>query len=115
MFLCTYMGRRDVRNGNPFRFILNHSKATAPNVYLMLYPKPPLKKLFELDPNLPKLVWQALNEITPDVLVGEGRVYGGGLHKMEPNELGNAPADGILRALPERFIEQNEQMMLFGE
>jgi len=115
MFLCTYMGRRDIRNSNPFRFILNHSKATAPNVYLMLYPRSSLKEQFRLDPNLPKLVWQALNEITPEVLVSEGRVYGGGLHKMEPNELGNASADNILRLLPDGFTEQNEQMILFGE
>lgn len=114
MFLCTYMGRPGTRNGNPFRFILNHSRATAPNVYLMLYPKPLLKELLIVDSNLPKRVWQALNEITPDVLVGEGRVYGGGLHKMEPNELGNAPADSILRLLPDRFSSQNEQMILFG-
>jgi predicted RNA methylase len=38
--LCTYMGRTSSGNEKPFRFILNHSRATAPNVYLMLYPKP---------------------------------------------------------------------------
>ena len=38
-FLCTYLGRSDKKNGRPFRFILNHSNATAPNVYLMLYPR----------------------------------------------------------------------------
>ena len=38
-FLCTYLGRSDKKNGRPFRFILNHSEATAANVYLMLYPK----------------------------------------------------------------------------
>ena len=29
-FLCTYLGRSDKKNGRPFRFILNHSNATAP-------------------------------------------------------------------------------------
>lgn len=115
MFLCTYMGRRDPRSGNPFRFILNFSQATAPNVYLMLYPKPSLNKLLQSDVNLPRRVWQALNQITPDVLVGEGRVYGGGLHKMEPNELGNAPAGSILATLPELPTEHGEQMILFGK
>ena len=38
-YLCTYLGRSDNKTGRPFRFILNHSNATAPNVYLMLYPK----------------------------------------------------------------------------
>ena len=28
-FVCTYLGRSDKRNGRPFRFILNNSKATA--------------------------------------------------------------------------------------
>ena len=35
-FLCTYLGRSDKKNGRPFRFILNHSRATAANIYLIL-------------------------------------------------------------------------------
>ncbi|OHB66901.1 MAG: restriction endonuclease subunit M, partial [Planctomycetes bacterium RBG_13_60_9] len=38
-FLCTYMGRPTARSRSPFRFILNHSQATAANVYLMLPPR----------------------------------------------------------------------------
>jgi len=94
------MGRQAQGNRNPFRFILNRSKATAPNVYLMLYPGHALKKELKDNPELLKTVWQALNEISPDILMGEGRVYGGGLHKIEPNELANAPADSILKILP---------------
>ena len=37
--VCTYMGRSKA-GATPFRFILNHCRATACNVYLMLYPKP---------------------------------------------------------------------------
>jgi len=100
-FLCTYMGRHDSPKGNPFRFILNTSKATAANVYLFLYPKPWLSKLINERPALVKEIWKALNSISSESLVAEGRVYGGGLHKMEPKELGNASADGILESLPE--------------
>lgn len=91
-FLCTYMGRQDTKRGRPFRFILNHSQATATNVYLMLYPKPILSKALAQNSELLKLVWQALNQISDEMLMGEGRVYGGGLYKLEPKELGNAIA-----------------------
>jgi hypothetical protein len=112
-FLCTYMGRQDTGRGRPFRFILNHSQATAPNVYLLLYPKPDLALHLENHPRRIKAVWQALNDIESEILTGEGRVYGGGLHKMEPNELANAPADRILAALPGLSPNPIGQMQLF--
>ncbi len=91
--LCTYMGRRNVKSGRPFRFILNRSKATAANVYLMLYPKPILESEFRRNPNLLEDIWRHLNQISYETMTGEGRVYGGGLHKIEPKELGNVPID----------------------
>ena len=112
-FLCTYMGRKARENRNPFRFILNHSKAIAPNVYLMLYPKHVLEKKVKDNLKLLKVVWQALNEISPDILIGEGRIYGGGLHKIEPNELANAPIDSIVKILPNLFGTMGEQLSLF--
>jgi adenine-specific DNA-methyltransferase len=71
------MGRQDT-TGRPFRFILNHSGAMATNVYLMLYPKAALAKVLLEKLELLKEVWQALNQISDEVLMGEGRVYGGG-------------------------------------
>lgn len=98
--ICTYMGR--ARNGaNPFRFILNHSQATAPNVYLMLYPKPMFAHAFECHPKLIRTVWQFLNEIEPEELIGHGRVYGGGLHKLEPKELRGVSAEELIPKIPE--------------
>lgn len=102
-FLCSYMGRKNSRKGRTFRFILNHSRATASNVYLMLYPQPTLEKLLSYYShnalsmsNGYKKVWQALSQISVDTLLDEGRVYGGGLHKLEPKELGNVPASSII-------------------
>jgi hypothetical protein len=100
-FLCTYMGRS--RNGkHPFRFIWNRSQATAHNVYLMLYPKGPLKDTLTQHPELAEQVFEALQRITPAQLLSEGRVYGGGLHKVEPRELAQIPAGPILEALQGR-------------
>ena len=111
--LCTYMGRVGKERSNPFRFILNHSKAIAANVYLMLSPKPVLAKLLQNDPELYRHIWNTLKHIAPEVLIGEGRVYGGGLYKLEPGELMNAPADTILEILPSTFHTYTEQMKLF--
>ena len=100
-FVCTYLGRSDGKSRRPFRFILNNSKATAANVYLMLYPKGPIKRALQERPVLKRQVCELLNEICPEAMLGEGRVYGGGLYKLEPKELGNVPAKSIVKLLPE--------------
>jgi adenine-specific DNA-methyltransferase len=92
--VCTYLGRSD-HAGRPFRFLLNHSQATATNVYLMLYPKPLLARRLEGDLDTVRSVWTALNQIRADTLLSNGRVYGGGLHKLEPRELATVPADDL--------------------
>lgn len=91
-FLCTYMGRGLERREKPFRFILNRSRATAANVYLLLYPKPPLAKALSERPGLDETIWNWLQSIPSATLLGEGRVYGGGLYKMEPKELASVSA-----------------------
>ncbi len=96
-FLCTYMGRPG--NGRkPFRFIWNRSSATATNLYLMLYPKAELAQALAEKPALYEKVFRVLQAFETDAFLKEGRVYGGGLYKMEPTELGRLPATQILRA-----------------
>jgi len=99
--LCTYMGRQSPGSKKPFRFILNYSRATAPNVYLMLYPKPESKVLLDSNPELLRILWGALNGIPLGKLIDEGRIYGGKLHKIEPNELAGVPADCIVAQIPD--------------
>ena len=86
-FLCSYMGRGNNERSVPFRFILNHTNAIATNSYLMLYPKDSLKEAIIHSPDILHKIWSALVEISANDLESEGRVYGGGLKKIEPKEL----------------------------
>jgi hypothetical protein len=98
-FVCTYMGRNRDR---PFRFIRNRSTATVANVYLALYPKASIAAKVAV---LADEVFEALRAIHADHFFSHGRVYGGGLHKMEPAELMRLPVDSIAKILgvkPER-------------
>jgi hypothetical protein len=92
------MGRS--REGKqPFRFIWNRSTATAHNVYLMLYPRGPLLHVLQEHPEAHSQVFEALKRITTAQLLSEGRVYGGGLYKVEPNELAQVPASPVLNSI----------------
>jgi len=113
LFLCTYINRKSKTNGETFRFILNHSKAIAANVYLLLYPKKALADAINAKPDLIGSVWQALKTIKSEALTGEGRVYGGGLYKMEPKELGNVSAENILSILPNLSFIHRAQTSLW--
>ena len=98
-FYCTYMGRSDKNGKKSFRFILNHSKAIVANSYLILYPKPDVAAVIAKYPEMVATFFEALNAITEKVMIDEGRVYGGGMHKLEPRELANVPAPEILRSI----------------
>jgi hypothetical protein len=104
------MGRAN--NGkHPFRFIWNRSQATAHNVYLMLYPQGRLRDALIARPEIQARVFEALKRIKPSELVSEGRVYGGGLHKVEPKELAQIPARVVLETIDAQIrIEQQERL-----
>lgn len=113
--VCTYLGRSDAKTGRPFRFILNASRATVANVYLALYPTPLMARELGRDSTLLRRVWRALNQLPPEVLLGEGRVYGGGLHKLEPRELGNVPVAFLQDLFPGAGIpRRGSQLELFA-
>ncbi len=97
-FLCTYMGRKKA-DGKTFRFFWNRSSATAANTYLLLYPIGPLRDAISDNPQVGRRVLSLLNQLKPASLSEHGRVYGGGLFKMEPRELGRVDATGIVEDL----------------
>jgi adenine-specific DNA-methyltransferase len=109
LFLATYMGRSENTDRCPLRFYLNLSKAVVANVFLNLYPKPFLGKLLEENNNRLGELLRSLQAITCTQVVEEGRSYGGGLHKLEPREMGNV----TLHSLPEWVaVEFEEQLAL---
>lgn len=96
--ITTYMGRG--RKGQPpFRFFWNQSDATATNVYLLLIPKPELATILKLNPEKARVIVDFLSQTDPVELLGHGRVYGGGLHKLEPKELGRLDASKLVERL----------------
>jgi hypothetical protein len=109
-FLCTYMGRAN--NGkHPIRFLWNRSEATAHNVYLMLYPQARLRDALNAQPDLQSSVFEALKRIDPSQVLSEGRVYGGGLHKVEPKELAQIPVRLVLETIGGPLgIERQERL-----
>ena len=69
-------------------------------MYLLLYPKGPLKTILARNPELEARIYDTLKQTTAEMFLGESRVYGGGLYKLEPKELSRLSAEPILKALP---------------
>ncbi len=91
--LIPYMGRKNSGTG-AFRFILNETDIIATNSYLMIYPKQSYRKHME-DKLVIRHIWNVLNRIPKTDILSEGRVYGGGLYKVEPRELMNLPVPAL--------------------
>lgn len=95
-FLLTYMGRGS-SSKPPFRFILNRSRAIATNLYLFLYPKDEFVKSLLKSNKIETEVFDQLNRFSTEQFKAGGRVYGGGMHKLEPKEVANLflPKNGL--------------------
>jgi hypothetical protein len=112
-FLCTYMGR-GADETRPFRFIWNRSQAIGTNLYLMLYPQGGFAAMLREYPDKAAEVFALLGQIAAHELRGEGRVYGGGLNKIEPSELGRVSAEAFLQRWPQLRATVQRQGELFG-
>jgi adenine-specific DNA-methyltransferase len=112
-FLCTYMGRGSGQK-QPFRFIWNRSRAIATNLYLMLYPKNALAQMLCDHPDRAAEIFALLKQVTGHELRGEGRVYGGGLNKIEPSELARISAAALVSRWPALKSGRQRQGELFG-
>ena len=67
----------------------------------MLYPQKALARMLRNHPDRAIGVYEFLNSVTGSELRGEGRVYGGGLHKIEPSELSRVSALALVELWPE--------------
>ena len=100
-FLCSYMGR-GTETTAPIRFILNLSEAVVTNSYLMLYPKKNLQRVISENAEVLFDIWTALRNIDRSEIEEAGRVYGGGLKKIEPRELAKVRCPSLRKLLAER-------------
>jgi hypothetical protein len=97
-FVCSYVARHR-KDGRLHRFIFNRTAAIATNNYLMLFPRDALARYIAGDPMRARKVWQQLCEIKPAAFSRAGRVYGGGMYKVEPRELATIIDPGIAALL----------------
>jgi hypothetical protein len=66
-------------------------------------------------PDRAAVVHEILGRVTGHELRGEGRVYGGGLNKIEPSELGRISTAAFVERWPELRSGVQRQGELFGE
>lgn len=113
-YLCAYMGLSwEEDEEAPYRFILNHSRAIAPNIYLMMYPRPALARRLADDYAARVGLWGRLNGLGERELAAREKIYGDGTGRLEPNELGSVPADPVVSLFPDLIPDPATQMNLF--
>lgn len=57
------------------------------NVYLLLYPINGMAEMLNEDPDGYARVFKTLKQIKVEEIMDNGRVYGGGLYKVEPKKI----------------------------
>ncbi|MGH8565694.1 MAG: hypothetical protein ACREXW_17030 [Gammaproteobacteria bacterium] len=107
-------GVRGADDEQPFRFILNRSQAVGTELYLMLYPPNGLAAMLRKHPGRAADVHELLGRVSGHKLRGEGRVYDGGLNKIDPSELGRISAAPFVERWPEFRPSVRRQGELFG-
>ncbi|CAB1004465.1 restriction endonuclease subunit M [Corynebacterium diphtheriae] len=110
-FLMTYMGRGSIENDRPFKFLWNQSDAIVTNMFLMLTPIGALKNALDAGAVSQQDVFDQLRSITARELLDGGRVYGGGLRKVEPKELAAFHAGRIAGLIPQEFASARVQTL----
>jgi hypothetical protein len=80
----------------------------------MLYPQNGLAVMLREHADRAADVFTLLGQVTGHELRGEGRVYGGGLNKIEPNELARISATPFVRRWPALTSAVERQAKLFG-
>jgi hypothetical protein len=110
LLVCTYMGRQIDQTKSAFRFILNNSKAIVSNSYLALYPHKSISDYLNLRPELKRRIWELLNSMRPENIQNQGRVYGGGLNKIEPKELLNVRVPFLKDIFPENLVNKSNHL-----
>ena len=80
----------------------------------MLYPENGLEMMLRQQADRGADVLSLLRQVNGDELRGEGRVYGGGLNKIEPNELARISAVSFVQRWPQLGSAVQRQEKLFG-
>jgi hypothetical protein len=79
----------------------------------MLTPKAALADMLRRHPDRAAVLHGLLGQVTGNELRGEGRVYGGGLNKIEPSELARISAEKFVSLWPELKLDVQVQEELF--
>jgi hypothetical protein len=75
-----------------------------------------LRDALNAHPEMQARVFEALKRINRNQVISEGRVYGGGLHKVEPKELAQIPARLVQESIDAHLhIGKQEKLFASGE